>query len=104
MKLSEQEFLNICKREIEEKFSFGHKQNYTQRDLVLLIRHIEEKTGVIISLSTLKRVWKNKFKQNPQLATLDALVGILDYENWQDFKLKYAENKKTMSAKSKDSF
>lgn len=86
MALSEQQFISLAKEQIEKKFSFGNGHGYSQRDLEALSQHIEEKTGVCISLSTLKRLWKNDFKQSPQLATLNALASILDYKDWQDFK------------------
>ncbi|MGK6351424.1 hypothetical protein [Parapedobacter sp. DT-150] len=70
--LSEQSYIALCRRQIEEKFAFGNGSGYTQRDLELLARHIEEKTGIVLSLSTLKRFWKDDFKQRPQLATLNA--------------------------------
>ena len=81
-------FISLCKKQIEEKFAFD-SQGYTQRDLETLSSHIEKRTGVIISLSTLKRVWKNDFKQSPQLATLNALAVILDHQDWQAFKLAH---------------
>lgn len=86
MSFSEQEYIALCRKQIEEKFAFGNGNGYTQRDLELLTRHIEEKTGIVLSLSTLKRLWKDDFKQSPQLATLDALAAVLDYRDWQDFK------------------
>ncbi|WP_422080537.1 hypothetical protein [Ulvibacterium sp.] len=96
MPYTENEYIEICKRQLEEKFSFGNGHGHNQKDLELLSNYIEEKEGVYISLSTLKRVWKNDFKQGPRLATLNALVGILDYSDWQDFKLrnKGAEEKR----------
>jgi hypothetical protein len=93
MARSEQQFINLCKKQIEQKFSFGNGSGYTQRDLEFLCSHIEQKTGVIISLSTMKRLWKDSYKQSPQLATLNALAILLDYKDWQDFKL--ANQKKT---------
>ena len=94
MKFSEQDYIELCKNDIEEKFSFGNGQGYTQRDLELLSTTIEEKTGVNISLSTLKRLWKNNYKQSPQLATLNALAAVLDYKDWQEFKLFKRQDKK----------
>ncbi|AUP77401.1 hypothetical protein [Flavivirga eckloniae] len=91
MGYSESDYIEICKKQIEDKFSFGNGHGYTQKDLELLSVYIEEQIGISISLSTLKRVWKNNFKQGPQIATLNALVGILGYNNWQHFKI---ENKK----------
>ncbi|MBA4054498.1 MAG: hypothetical protein C0490_07295 [Marivirga sp.] len=87
MARSEQQFIYLCKNQIEQKFSFGNGSGYTQRDLEVLCSHIEQKTGVIISLSTMKRLWKDSYKQSPQVATLNALAILLDYKDWQDFKL-----------------
>lgn len=83
---SEQHFINLCKKQIELKFSFGNGDGYTQRDLEILSAHIAEKTEVVISLSTLKRLWKDDYKHSPQLATLNALAVVLDYKDWQSFK------------------
>ena len=86
MARSEQRFIDLCKKQVAQKFSFGNGQGYTQRDLEILSIYIEEKTGVIISLSTLKRLWKDNYKQSPQIATLNALAIILEYKDWQTFK------------------
>src|SRR5688572_22226912 len=94
MARSEQRHIDLCKKQIEEKFSFGNGQGYSQRDLEVLSAHIEEKTGVIISLSTLKRLWKDSYKQSPQLATLNALAAILDYKDWQGFRQANQKKKK----------
>ncbi|WP_282163232.1 hypothetical protein [Ulvibacterium marinum] len=83
---TEQQHIDLCKKLIEQRFSFGNGQGPTQKDLEVLSEHILEKTGVSISLSTLKRLWKNRYKQKPQLATLNALAVLLDYLDWQDFK------------------
>lgn len=81
----DQDYLLLCKKQIE-KFAFGNGSRYTQRDLETLSQHIEERTGVVLSLSTLKRLWKDDFKQRPQPATLNALAAVLDYRDWQDFR------------------
>ena len=101
MEYSESDYIEICKKLLEQKFSFGNGHGYTQKDLELLSNYIEEETGVYISLSTLKRLWKNNFKKGPQLATLNALVNILGYNNWQHFKL---ENKKSSPKEAPVSF
>jgi hypothetical protein len=98
MARSEHQLIDRCKREIEQKFSFGAGQGYTQRDLELLSAHIEEKTGVIISLSTLKRLWRDSYKQGPQLATLNALAMVLDHRDWQHFKHAHRERSNPVMA------
>lgn len=98
MPYSEHQYIDLCKKQIEKKFSFGNGHGYSQRDLEVLSHHIEEQTGIYISLSTLKRLWKNDFKQGPQLATLNALAAIINYKDWQDFKQR--NQKKSSPLKS----
>ncbi|WP_222982185.1 hypothetical protein [Flagellimonas meishanensis] len=58
----------------------------SQRDLQYLIDLMEEKAGIRISISTMKRLWKNDFNKMPHISTLDALVSLLDYETWNAFR------------------
>jgi hypothetical protein len=81
--------IELCKKLLEEKFSFGNGDGYTQKDLEQLSLYIDEHTGYHISLSTLKRFWKGTYKTQPQIATLNALVQVLGYKNWQDFKIRH---------------
>lgn len=87
MAQSEQAFIELCKKQIEEKFSFGANGTYTQRDLEILATRIDAETGIVISLSTLKRLWKGDYKQSPQIATLNALAAMLGHKDWQEFKM-----------------
>lgn len=88
MKQSEREYIILCKRLIEEKFHF-ESENGTlrQRDLEYLADSIKEKSGIVLSLSTLKRLWKKDYDQTPHPPTLQALTSVLGYKNWQEFKL-----------------
>ncbi len=97
MAFSEQQHIYVCKKQIEEKFSFGNGKGYTQRDLEILSQRIEEITGVNISLSTLKRLWKNNYKQSPQLATLNALAAVLNFKDWHEFKLSNQRKRRSVS-------
>jgi hypothetical protein len=83
------EYIALCKKLIEEKFSFESGEGaLRQRDLEYLARSIEEKSGIRLSLSTLKRLWKKDYDQTPHPSTLDALVSLLGFRDWQEFKLK----------------
>ena len=104
MPYSETDYIELCKKQLEEKFSFGNGNGHTQKDLELLSNYIETEKGVYISLSTLKRLWKNDFKQGPQLATLNALVSVLDYDNWQHFKLRNKGNTTSQRALGRGSW
>ena len=89
MNHSERGYINLCKELIEEKFHFENDEgNLRQRDLEYLADSIEERSGIKLSLSTLKRVWKKDYDQTPHPSTLQALVSVLGFKDWQDFKLK----------------
>ncbi|MGW8315339.1 MAG: hypothetical protein ACWGNV_07045 [Bacteroidales bacterium] len=85
MPLSSEYYIKLCIEKIEKRYFLVDDRGEIQRNLENLSQKIEEKTGVLISLSTLKRIWRKKFKQKPQTATLNALAAILDYKDWQDF-------------------
>src|SRR5688572_22098140 len=93
---TEREYIVRCKQLIEQKFSFETGEGLRQRDLEYLAKIIEEKSGIKLSLSTLKRLWRKDYDQTPHPATLDALVSILGYQNWQEFKLKQASSTSTV--------
>lgn len=57
---------------------------------------IERESGVLLSLSTIKRLLSND-GQTPQPATLNALVSILNYNSWQDFKI---DNSQTINSRN----
>jgi len=89
MNPSEREYINLCKKLIEEKFHFENDGgSLRQRDLEYLADNIEETSGIKLSLSTLKRLWKKDYDQTPHPSTLQALVSILGFKDWQEFKLK----------------
>src|SRR6185295_7879016 len=81
--------INLCKQLIEEKFHFENEEGtLRQRDLEYLADNIEETSGIKLSLSTLKRLWKKDYDQTPHPSTLQALVSVLGFKDWQEFKLK----------------
>ncbi|OQP42775.1 hypothetical protein A4H97_11465 [Niastella yeongjuensis] len=87
MDRSEHEHIADCKRLIEEKLRFGNEQGeLRQRDLEYLATIIEDNSGIKLSLSTLKRLWKKDYDKVPHPATLQGLVSVLGYKDWQAFK------------------
>ncbi len=79
---------------------------WQQRDFENLNILIEEKTGVNLSVSTLKRIWKQQFSNIPQKNTLNALASFMGYKDWFEFKKQnlVPENKKTGKQKSVHKF
>ncbi len=55
-----------------------------------------------MSVSTLKRLWREGGAQNPHPTTLDALVSILGYRDWLDFKVRTAPKTDIVEARAAD--
>jgi hypothetical protein len=83
---NERELVEKCMQELCAKAGFTGPQGMVQRDLEFLCDSIENRTGVLISLSTIKRLLNGQFSRLPQIATLNAVCVFLEYQNWQDFK------------------
>jgi hypothetical protein len=95
---SEHQFVHVCMAELCNNAGFPKTNDLVQRDLAFLCDQIESKTGVLISLSTIKRLLKGQFSRLPQIATLDAIAVTAGYQNWQHFKTsKNLEGKLTKS-------
>lgn len=103
MEFSEQDLIDLCKARIEETYHAGDGDHrLRQRDFEYLLDLIEETSGIRLSVSTLKRLWRNEGEQNPHPTTLDALVSILGYKDWLDFKVQNATKMRTPDACTTD--
>lgn len=90
--VAEHDYLRICKAKIAEQLQLGAETGQLRsRDFEYLATCIEENSGIKLSVSTLKRIWKKGYDKTPHPATLNGLVSILGYEDWQAFKLEMAE-------------
>ena len=79
-------YLTQCKKLIEEKLAWSMEStHWKQRDYLNLLSMLEEKTGISLSLSTVKRIWSDTYSGNPHPTTLDTLAKFLDYDNWLSF-------------------
>lgn len=84
---TDKEHIALYRTLVEEKLMPGDPlRKLRQRDFDYLAILIEEKSRVKLSVSTLKRLWKNEFTQIPHPSTLDALVTVLDIKDWLEFK------------------
>jgi hypothetical protein len=88
--VSDQEWVKICMAELCKRAGFPDAEKLVQRDLNFLSDWIESRTGVLISLSTIKRLLNGQFSRLPQIATLDALARCIGYQNWQAFRMDKA--------------
>lgn len=86
--MSEKELINYCCEKIEEIFGHGPSAEWAHHHFSLLSDTIEKNTEIIISESTLKRLFGKRPTDPeyiPQLATRDALSKYAGYKDWQDF-------------------
>jgi len=79
-------YIKLCKQQIEEMLGYSGNVIWKQRDYLNLIELIETKTGITLSLSTIKRIWKPDFEGIPHPSTLDAFALFLGYNSWLNFK------------------
>src|SRR5881394_3091899 len=84
--MSEQELVKLCLNAICKKNGFDDLSAMTQRDFELISREVEDSTGILISISTIKRLLHGGFSRMPQTATLNAISSYLGFKNWQDYK------------------
>ena len=83
-------YIKQCKHLIGQKLNWPDSRHWKQRDYLNLISLLENKTGIALSLSTIKRIWKPNYEGTPQPATLEALAKFIDYQSWLDFKEQYS--------------
>lgn len=89
--LSDRDLVQLCVKELYAKMGYPENAKISQGDLEHTCYLIEERTKIIISLSTIKRIISGKFERLPQLSTLDALTMFIGYAGWHDFKTRKNE-------------
>ena len=88
-KQEEQKALKVCLQEIEEKLDWGASSQWHNDVFIELSDLIQSKTGVLLSPTTLKRVWgRVNYESSPSISTLNTLAQFAGYNNWRDFKIK----------------
>jgi len=90
-----QELVKICMAELCTRAGLPNPDRLVQRDMVTLCDTIESNTGVLISLSTVKRLLNGQFSRLPQVATLDAIALSAGYHNWRAFTRAKAPHPET---------
>lgn len=79
-----------CLQLIEEKLQWGNASDWHNEVFIELSEKIHEETSVLLSPTTLKRVWgKVNYKSAPSITTLNTLALFAGFANWRDFKNSY---------------
>ncbi|MCF3111204.1 hypothetical protein LL912_20615 [Niabella sp. CC-SYL272] len=80
------DYLLKCREAVEKKLAWGDPSGWQHQDFENLGDRIFELTGVVLSASTLKRIWgKVQYNSKPNLSTLDALARFIGFSNWRTF-------------------
>ena len=78
-----------CLKEIEEKLEWGNSDNWHNDVFQKLSDRINDETNVLLSITTLKRVWgKVNYDHAPSISTLNTLAQFAGYESWHEYKIK----------------
>ncbi|MBZ4188670.1 hypothetical protein [Niabella beijingensis] len=80
------DYLLKCREAVEKKLAWGDPSGWQNQDFENLSEQLFNETGVVLSTSTLKRVWgKVQYNSKPNLSTLDALARFIGHANWRAF-------------------
>ncbi len=83
--MEDQVIIKNSVRKIFGECGFDDASKMTQRDFEFVSTKIEEKTGIVLSSTTLKRLANGEFSRLPQVATLNAIARYLGAENWTSY-------------------
>ena len=83
--MTDRQLIELGAQELAARHGFN-PDSMRQRDFEYLCARIEETSGILISLSTIKRILNGQYNRLPQVATLNAIAVNLGYSNWQAFK------------------
>ena len=83
--MTDRQLIQISTLDLAARHGFN-LDSMRQRDFEYLCARIEESSGILISLSTIKRLLNGQYNRLPQVATLNAIAVNLGYANWQAYK------------------
>ncbi len=84
--MNDRQLIETAARQLATRHGFADAADMRQRDLEYCCTRIEESSGILISLSTVKRIINGQYNRLPQVATLNAIAVYLGYGDWQSFK------------------
>ena len=85
----EYKLVQACLRKIEAKLGWGPSEAWHNDVFLELSERIQQRTQVLLSPTTLKRVWgRVDYRSAPSITTLNTLAQFAGFQNWRDFKSK----------------
>lgn len=87
--IMQESYLAHCRIQIEEKLNWGPSENWATQDFEELSIQMQDKTGQVISATTLKRIWgRVAYDSSPSRHSLDTLSVFLGHKSWRDYTTK----------------
>lgn len=84
---AETEYIERCLTLIESRLNWGSSEQWTSYDFEKLSIEIQAATSVMLSVTTLKRLWgRLKYTSVPATTTLNTLANFAGYIDWREFK------------------
>lgn len=83
----EDQYISNWREVAEQSLGWGEHTDWSDQDFEKLSKLIFEKTGTMLSITTLKRLWgRVRYDSTPNVATLNALARFVDFNDWRSFK------------------
>ncbi len=90
----EYKLVQRCLRQIEDNLGWGASSEWHNDMFVELSEQIQKRTQVLLSPTTLKRVWgRVNYQSAPSITTLNTLAQFAGFQNWRDYKNTVAVKK-----------
>lgn len=83
--------LESIKKKIEQLSGLSDTADLSQKDFDFLLYYIQEKTGQVLSLTTVKRIWRKEYQRLPHLSTLNMLSQLAGTVDWHTAKKQFLE-------------
>ena len=81
-------YINYWKSKVAAVNGWSDDERINDLDFENLANDIFNKTGVLLSITTLKRIWgKVNYQSKPSASTLNGLAKYVDYDSWREFKM-----------------
>jgi hypothetical protein len=84
--MDEQTLIKTSVIEIFSDNGYSDPAAMTQRDFDHVGEQLRQKSGIVISGTTVKRLGYGEFSRLPQIATLNAIANYFGHKTWQDYK------------------
>jgi hypothetical protein len=80
-------YINCWRTLAEGQLGWGDSSEWSDQDFEKLSARIFGKTGTMLSITTLKRLWgRVKYDSSPNAATLNVMAKFIDFDDWRGFK------------------